>query len=54
MLAWLVNDLIPQYLKSVPIPHNANDLKFMSVTEWAHLLVFMGVAGYAGYAVAQV
>ena len=54
MLSWLVNDAIPTYLKSVPVPNSINDVKFMTLMEWAHLTVFMGTAGYIGYAVAQV
>jgi hypothetical protein len=54
VLAWLVNDLLPSYLKSVPIPYGFSDLKFFTLGEWVHFTAFMGIATYAGFAVAQV
>ena len=54
VFGWIVNEAIPSYLKSVPIPNNLNDIKFMSPMEWGHLILFVGAAGYIGFAVAQV
>ena len=49
-----MRDAIPNYLKSVPIPYGFSDLTKMSLGQFAHLLLFVGASGAAGYAISQV
>ena len=50
--AKIIRDIIPDYLKSVPLPYSFSDIKNMSAKEFAHLLVFTGaVAGTVHYGI---
>lgn len=43
--AKIIRDIIPDYLKSVPLPYSFSDMKSMSAKDWGHLLLFTGVVG---------
>merc|ERR1711915_136980 len=48
-VAAIVRDVVPNYLKSVPIPYGFSDLKEMGLKDWAHLVIFIGASTGAGY-----
>lgn len=43
--ATIVRDVIPDYLKSIPIPYNFGDVKSMSLKDVAHLAIVTGAIG---------
>merc|ERR1712173_468829 len=47
--AFAVRDLIPAYLRSVPIPYNVAEMKDMRPVDWLHFSLFTGVTVGTGY-----
>ena len=43
--ATLIRDVIPNYLKSIPIPYGFSDVKNMSLKDVAHLIAVSGAIG---------
>lgn len=50
--AKIIRDIIPDYLKSVPLPYSFADVKNLSGKDFLHLVVFTGaVAGTVHYGI---
>lgn len=49
LLACVIRDAIPSYLKNVPIPRSFRGFGSLSLKDWVHLIAFSAVTGGAGY-----
>jgi len=50
--AKIIRDIIPDYLKSVPLPRSISDIGNMSATDLLHLVAFTGaIAGTVHYGI---
>ena len=44
-VAWLLQDGVADYLKSLPIPRSFGDIKELSLKDYLHLTFFFGATG---------
>lgn len=52
-VAWLLQDGVADYLKSLPIPRSFGDIKELSLKDYLHLTFFFGATGAAAYYLGQ-